>query len=89
MLTIFSEILIVNFPLPMPLLLELLLSPQTTLSQYREPEFSVVRQHEEFIWLHDRYLENEEYAGMIVSCTSDVNSLVLIINFEYMDRALI
>ncbi|KAL5008237.1 hypothetical protein ScPMuIL_013818 [Solemya velum] len=39
---------------------------KTTLSQYREPEFSVVRQHEEFIWLHDRYLENEEYAGMII-----------------------
>nr|BAE89581.1 unnamed protein product [Macaca fascicularis] len=29
-------------------------------------EFSVVRQHEEFIWLHDAYVENEEYAGLIV-----------------------
>ncbi|XP_039696796.1 sorting nexin-32 isoform X3 [Pteropus medius] len=29
-------------------------------------EFSVVRQHEEFIWLHDAYVENEEYAGLII-----------------------
>ncbi|XP_076971798.1 sorting nexin-32 isoform X2 [Tamandua tetradactyla] len=28
--------------------------------------FSVVRQHEEFIWLHDTYVENEEYAGLII-----------------------
>lgn len=25
-----------------------------------------MRQHEEFIWLHDAYVENEEYAGLIV-----------------------
>lgn len=30
------------------------------------PEFSVVRQHEEFVWLHDTYVDNEEYAGLIV-----------------------
>uniref|UniRef100_A0A673M771 Sorting nexin-6-like n=1 Tax=Sinocyclocheilus rhinocerous TaxID=307959 RepID=A0A673M771_9TELE len=29
-------------------------------------EFSVVRQHEEFIWLHDSFVENEEYAGYII-----------------------
>lgn len=40
---------------------------QTTLQQFKESEFSVVRQHEEFIWLHDRYVENPEYAGIIVS----------------------
>jgi sorting nexin-5/6/32 len=34
---------------------------------FQEPEFSVTRQHEEFIWLHDRFNENEEYAGLIVS----------------------
>ncbi|KAI0220430.1 Sorting nexin-6 [Lamellibrachia satsuma] len=28
---------------------------KTTLSEFQQPEFSVVRQHEEFIWLHDRY----------------------------------
>ncbi|XP_048240820.1 sorting nexin-6-like [Haliotis rufescens] len=39
---------------------------KTTLQQFRNPEFSVVRQHEEFIWLHDRYGENEEYAGIII-----------------------
>jgi sorting nexin-5/6/32 len=37
------------------------------LAIFQETEFSVTRQHEEFIWLHDRYNENEEYAGLIVS----------------------
>lgn len=41
--------------------------PQTTLPEFRQPEFSVVRQHEEFVWLHDRYEENEDYAGIVVS----------------------
>lgn len=36
------------------------------LPHFAQPEFSVVRQHEEFIWLHDTYVENEEYAGLIV-----------------------
>ncbi len=26
----------------------------------------VVRQHEEFVWLHDRFEENDEYAGYII-----------------------
>ncbi len=34
---------------------------------FQESEFSVTRQHEEFIWLHERYNENEEYAGLIVT----------------------
>ncbi|TRY59514.1 hypothetical protein DNTS_017621 [Danionella cerebrum] len=29
-------------------------------------DFSVVRQHEEFIWLHDSFVENEDYAGYII-----------------------
>lgn len=45
---------------------------QTTLAHFREPDFSVVRQHEEFVWLHDRFLENEEYAGIIVSDPSNL-----------------
>jgi hypothetical protein len=40
---------------------------QTTLPDFEKQEFSVVRQHEEFVWLHDRFEENEEYAGFIVS----------------------
>ncbi len=40
---------------------------QTKLPTFQESEFNVSRQHEEFIWLHDRYNENEEYAGLIVS----------------------
>ena len=27
---------------------------KTSLPEFRQPEFSVVRQHEEFVWLHDR-----------------------------------
>lgn len=40
---------------------------KTTLPEFQKSQFSVVRQHEEFVWLHDRYEENEEYAGYIVS----------------------
>ncbi|VDI38939.1 sorting nexin-5/6/32 [Mytilus galloprovincialis] len=39
---------------------------KTSLSRFKEGEFSVVRQHEEFCWLHDRYVENEDYAGIII-----------------------
>lgn len=40
---------------------------QTTLRDFQKTDFMVVRQHEEFVWLHDRFEENEEYAGYIVS----------------------
>ena len=40
---------------------------QTNIPGFQKSEFSVVRQHEEFVWLHDRFDENEEYAGYIVS----------------------
>jgi sorting nexin-5/6/32 len=39
---------------------------KTTLPDFNKPEFSVVRQHEEFVWLHDRFEENEEYAGIVI-----------------------
>ncbi|CAF89630.1 unnamed protein product [Tetraodon nigroviridis] len=39
---------------------------KSTLSNFKQNEFSVVRQHEEFIWLHDSFVENEEYAGYII-----------------------
>ncbi|PZC76393.1 hypothetical protein B5X24_HaOG204692 [Helicoverpa armigera] len=39
---------------------------KTTLPEFQKSEFIVVRQHEEFVWLHDRYEENEEYAGYII-----------------------
>ena len=42
-------------------------SLQTTLPDFKESDFSVVREHDEFVWLHDRYVENEEYGGVIVS----------------------
>uniref|UniRef100_A0A3Q3B512 Sorting nexin 6 n=1 Tax=Kryptolebias marmoratus TaxID=37003 RepID=A0A3Q3B512_KRYMA len=40
---------------------------KSTLPNFKQNEFSVVRQHEEFIWLHDSFVENEDYAGYIVS----------------------
>lgn len=40
---------------------------RTTMPLYAKKDFIVVRLHEEFIWLHDRFEENEEYAGYIVS----------------------
>ncbi|XP_060855959.1 sorting nexin-6 isoform X3 [Metopolophium dirhodum] len=39
---------------------------KTTLPDFQRSEFSVVRQHEEFIWLHDQFEENEDYAGFII-----------------------
>lgn len=39
---------------------------KTTLPCFAKPEFSVVRQHEEFIWLHDSFEENEKYAGYTI-----------------------
>lgn len=39
---------------------------QSCLPHFAQTKFSVVRQHEEFIWLHDVFLENKEYAGFIV-----------------------
>lgn len=39
---------------------------RTTMKNFQKSEFLVVRQHEEFIWLHDRYEEEPKYAGYIV-----------------------
>ncbi|XP_041105994.1 sorting nexin-5-like [Polyodon spathula] len=39
---------------------------KTTLDAFQKPEFSVPRQHEDFIWLHDTLDETEEYAGLII-----------------------
>lgn len=41
-------------------------SLQTTLPDFLKPEFSVVRQHEEFLWLHDVLVGTEYYSGFIV-----------------------
>lgn len=50
---------------------------RTKLPGYAKDDFFVVRQHEEFVWLHDRFEENEEYAGYIVSTISSSDSLKL------------
>lgn len=43
---------------------------KTTLPEFQKSDNLVVRQHEEFVWLHDRFEENEEYAGYIVRCVA-------------------
>ncbi|XP_072032485.1 sorting nexin-6-like isoform X2 [Amphiura filiformis] len=39
---------------------------KTTLPDFRESEFSVQREHEEFTWLHTMYDENPDYAGIVI-----------------------
>lgn len=39
---------------------------KTALPDFKKGDFSVVRLHEEFVWLHDRYFENDEYAGILI-----------------------
>ncbi|KAG9334892.1 hypothetical protein JZ751_006372 [Albula glossodonta] len=38
---------------------------KTTLGTFQKSDFSVPRQHEDFIWLHDTLVETEDYAGLI------------------------
>lgn len=39
---------------------------RATLAAFEKPDVAVVRQHEEFLWLHTMLEENEEYAGYII-----------------------
>ena len=39
---------------------------KTELKEFDGKEFSVIRDHEEFMWLHDRFVENEDYAGIVI-----------------------
>ena len=39
---------------------------KTTMKAFKEAEFSVIREHEEFLWLHDLLLKNEDLAGFII-----------------------
>jgi len=39
---------------------------KTEMKEFDGKEFSVIRDHEEFIWLHDRFVENEDYAGIVI-----------------------
>lgn len=39
---------------------------KTTLPEFSESDFSVTRDHDEFVWLHTMYDESEDYAGMII-----------------------
>lgn len=39
---------------------------KTSIKAFKDKEFSVIREHEEFVWLHDRFVENEQFAGYII-----------------------
>ncbi|XP_038267608.1 sorting nexin-32 [Dermochelys coriacea] len=39
---------------------------KSSLPDFTRPALSVVRQHEDFVWLHDTFSENDEYAGIII-----------------------
>lgn len=39
------------------------------MKNFSNSEFSTIREHEDFIWLHDRFVEHEDYAGYIVNFT--------------------
>ncbi|KAK9511067.1 hypothetical protein O3M35_005707 [Rhynocoris fuscipes] len=39
---------------------------KTSLPEFQKTDFTVVRQHEEFVWLYDRFEENEDYSGYII-----------------------
>lgn len=42
---------------------------KTTLKAFKKADFTTVREHEEFVWLHDRFVEKEDYAGIIIPPT--------------------
>lgn len=39
---------------------------KTTLDRFKKRAFKVTRQFEEFVWLHDRFVENTAYAGLLI-----------------------
>ena len=39
---------------------------RTSMPRFEKTEFSVIRLHEEFIWLHDTFADNPDYAGYII-----------------------
>lgn len=39
---------------------------RTSMPKFEKTEFSVIRLHEEFIWLHDTFADNADYAGYII-----------------------
>lgn len=39
---------------------------KTTMSEFKGNDFSVVRKHAEFVWLHDSLVEDERYAGLLI-----------------------
>lgn len=62
---------------------------RTTLPGFAKADNNVVRQHEEFVWLHDRFEENEAYAGYIVSKWNFFNiHLFNLMKMLYLDTAM-
>ncbi|EGD78876.1 hypothetical protein PTSG_01853 [Salpingoeca rosetta] len=38
----------------------------TTLPRFQKKDIQVVREHAEFVWLHDRFVESPTYAGLLI-----------------------
>ena len=39
---------------------------RTSMPRFASTEFSVIRLHEEFVWLHDTFSDNPDYGGYII-----------------------
>ena len=39
---------------------------RSSMPRFASTEFSVIRLHEEFVWLHDTFSDNPEYGGYII-----------------------
>merc|ERR1712062_888124 len=39
---------------------------RTSMPRFAKGEFSVIRLHEEFVWLHDTFADNVEYGGYVI-----------------------
>eukprot|EP00093_Oithona_nana_P013973 13973.XXX_590090_591441_1 [CDS] Oithona nana genome sequencing. len=39
---------------------------RTSMPRFAKGEFSVIRLHEEFVWLHDTFADNAEYGGYVI-----------------------
>ncbi|KAI6659136.1 Sodium/calcium exchanger 1 isoform X18 [Oopsacas minuta] len=39
---------------------------KTTLKEFKKPDFTVIRDHDEFIWLHEAFLEDQTLQGFLI-----------------------
>ena len=68
--TAWNSLLRVDIPYvytsPLGVTVEFTVHTRTSMTRFARQEFSVIRSHEEFIWLHDTIQETPEYGGYII-----------------------